>query len=192
LFCAYFDLGKQGLNFHTGIIIGTISICWSGHLVHLAIPIARGSFIALIISTINVCEFYTGNWVYDIAAMDKDENILSHSHHAGSSLLTFFGGLKSNTISLYLTDIAHHHLVIGILFVLSSHLYCLLYKAVAHRGKDVSNPHAKACAIIMGLHKSLHLDLSLGCTGLAVYTSVLAEQISLVTPYVYFDHIATS
>jgi len=25
------------------------------------------------------------------------------------SPLTFLGGLKSNTISLYLTDIAHHH-----------------------------------------------------------------------------------
>ena len=46
--------------------------------------------------------FYTGNWVYDIAPMDKDENIFSHPAHAGSSLLTFFGGLKSNTISLYL------------------------------------------------------------------------------------------
>ena len=39
--------------------------------------------------------------------------------------------------------------------------------------------------------KSLHLDLSLGCTGLAVITSVLASQISLVTPYVYlcYDYI---
>ena len=45
---------------------------------------------------------FDGNWVYDIAPMDKDENIFSHPAHAGSSLLTFFGGLKSNTISLYL------------------------------------------------------------------------------------------
>ena len=68
-------------------------------------PIARG-----IKSVLDSCfdglmsgfGFYTGNWVYDIAPMDKDENIFSHPAHAGSSLLTFFGGLKSNTISLYL------------------------------------------------------------------------------------------
>jgi hypothetical protein len=35
----YFDLGKQGLNFHSSILIGFISIGWSAHLVHLAIPI---------------------------------------------------------------------------------------------------------------------------------------------------------
>ena len=32
--------------------------------------------------------------------------------HPHSTNLTFFGGLKSNTTSLYLTDIAHHHLAI--------------------------------------------------------------------------------
>ena len=82
--------------------------------------------------------------------MDKDENIFLSQPHAGSSTITFFGGLKSNTISLYLTDIAHHHLGVGIL---SSHLYCLLMKAVAHRGNDVSNPHAFAYHFILGLHK---------------------------------------
>jgi len=136
-------------------------------------------------------EFYTGNWVFNTMTMDKDENIFLSQPQLGSSTITFFGGLKSNTISLYLTDIAHHHLGVGILFVLSSHLYCLLMKAVAHRGNDVSNPHAFAYHFILGLHKSLHLDLSLGCTGLAVITSVLASQISLVTPYVYlcYDYI---
>ena len=39
LFVAYFDLGNLRLNFHTGIIIGFLSIAWCGHLVHVAIPI---------------------------------------------------------------------------------------------------------------------------------------------------------
>jgi hypothetical protein len=32
-FVAYFDLGNLRLNFHTGIIIGFLSIAWCGHLV---------------------------------------------------------------------------------------------------------------------------------------------------------------
>jgi len=77
--------------------------------------------------------------------MDKDPNIFSHSAHSGSSTITFFGGLKSNTISLYLTDIAHHHICLGILFVLSSHVYSLVYKAVGHFSTNdvgIGNPVA--------------------------------------------------
>ena len=77
-------------------------------------PIARG-----IKSVLDSC--FDGNWENDIAPMDKDD----------------FGGLKSNTISLYLTDIAHHHLGVGILFVLSSHLY----KAVASQISLCVNEH---------------------------------------------------
>ncbi len=40
-FVAYFDLGNLRLNFHTGIIIGFLSIAWCGHLVDVAIPISR-------------------------------------------------------------------------------------------------------------------------------------------------------
>jgi len=70
--------------------------------------------------------FYTGNWVLYIHKMDKDNHIWRGTYGAkrsSNSILTFFGGLKSNTISLYLEDIAHHHLGLGILFVVSTHLY---------------------------------------------------------------------
>ena len=43
LFVAYFDLGNLRLNFHTGIIIGVLSIAWCGHLVHVAIQISHFS-----------------------------------------------------------------------------------------------------------------------------------------------------
>lgn len=150
LFAVYFDLGKQGLNFHSGIIIGLISMGWTAHLVHLAIPISRGCIFNKLINPQDLpptkCRlFYTSNWVYDIAPMDKDPNIFSHSAHSGSSTITFFGGLKSNTISLYLTDIAHHHICLGILFVLSSHVYSLVYKAVGHFSTNdvgIGNPVA--------------------------------------------------
>ena len=95
------------------------------------------------------------------------------------NLFTFLGGLKSNTISLYLTDIAHHHLGVGILFVWARHLYLSLYKAFGHR--------------IRPLAKSLQLQLSLSLVGLSlilkqVYAmhiriSLLAGQMYSLTPY---------
>ena len=47
----------------------------------------------------------------------------SMSESIAFSTVTFLGGFKSNTISLYLTDIGHHHLGVGLLFVWASHLY---------------------------------------------------------------------
>ena len=128
LFVASFDVGNPRLNYHTGIIIGFPSIAWCGHLVHVAIPISRG------IQTINngptkgLYPFYTGNWV--LYSLDIDNDHIFRSTVGNSppqaAILTFLGGFKSNTLSLYLTDIAHHHLGVGILFVWASHVYLSL------------------------------------------------------------------
>ena len=185
----YFDLGGQRLNFHTGVLVGFTSIAWAGHLVHVAIPVSKGvafkSDVAHADHNFHATS-YTGNWAYDIASMDKDENIFGTPAHAGSSVITFFGGLKPDTMSLYLTDIAHHHLAIGVLFVLLSHVYASMYKAFRFPG--ASTPWAAA------LQNSLHLQLSLACTALSVITSAVAAQVSLSTPYVYlsYDYVTTT
>jgi photosystem I P700 chlorophyll a apoprotein A2 len=80
-----------GYSFHTNVLMGFTSICWSGHLLHVAIPISRGINVYWSIIRSHLCN------------------------------LSFLGGLKSNTISLYLTDIAHH-LGVGVLFIWVSHL----------------------------------------------------------------------
>ena len=196
----YFDLGKQGLNFHSGILIGFISVGWSAHLVHLAIPISRGCILNDPIVKARSDTFYSANWIYDIAPMDKDQHIYGQPAHSGSSTISFFGGLKSNTISLYLTDIAHHHLSLGIVLTLGSHVYSSVYKGVgnlpgsAQQGNDVCIGNPSALLLIVLPSKSLHLELSLGCSSLATITSVMAEQISVVlVPYVYlcYDYVTT-
>ena len=192
-FCAYFDLGKQRLNVHTGILIGFLSIGWSAHLVHLAIPISRGIYRAdNYRSPLKTC---TGNWVFYMGHLvkiqDKDNHIFRSTYGAGESSLTFAGGLKSNTMSLYLSDIGHHHLGVGILFVLSTHLYLSLYKGFGHRIGDIFFVNGNSRPI--PLHKSLHLQLSLGCTRLATITSVVGQQVYSLRPYLYlsYDYITT-
>ena len=103
------------------------------------------------------------------------------------SSLTFFGGLKSNTISLYLTDIAHHHLAVGILFVVSTHLYLSLNQfclpppcvEIAH----ILNTFGRST-----LNKSLDLQLSLVHTAAGYMTSVLSQDIYSLLPYEYLSY----
>ena len=73
---------------------------------------------------------------------DKNNHLFRSSIGAGKSVFTFLGGLKSNTISQYLTDIAHHHLAFGILFVWASHLYNSFMKGFGHRINDVITSHS--------------------------------------------------
>ena len=89
LFLAYIDAMNLRLNFHSGAIIGSFSISWCGHLIHVAIAISRGyiAFLKPISNGFN--SFYSAKWLFT------------------SHLLTFLGGLNSKTLSTYLTDLAH-------------------------------------------------------------------------------------
>jgi photosystem I P700 chlorophyll a apoprotein A2 len=96
------------------------------------------------------------------------------------SSLTFFGGLKSNTISLYLTDIAHHHLGVGILFVLSTHLYLSL-------NQFSLNPLPTYPSKVL-VNKSLDVQLSLVHTTTGYMTSVVTQHIYSLLPYQYLSY----
>jgi photosystem I P700 chlorophyll a apoprotein A2 len=160
------------LNFHTGILMGFWSIAWCGHLVHSAIPISRGT------------ESYNASAPIDATCI-------------AFSTLTFLGGLKSNTISLYLTDIGHHHLGVGLLFVWASHVYLSLYKAFGYRTRDVlyinsrfiQHPSNKSNSGLEINHVSL--AFAVGASG--VITSVEGQHIYSLTPYLYlsYDYIRT-
>jgi photosystem I P700 chlorophyll a apoprotein A2 len=189
LFLACFDLSGLRLNFHIGVMIGFFSIAWCGHLVHVAIPASRG--IAAINNgpALGLYPFYTGNWVLYSLGVDGD-------HIFGSAvgdcppqaILTFNGGFKSDTASLYLTDIAHHHLAVGVLFVWAGHVYSSFKKGFGHRIRDVLFVNGNSGLMIASIGKSLHLQLSLALAGVSVITSVVAQHTYSLTPYPYLSY----
>ena len=162
VFVEIFRLGNIRLNFHNSFLMGFFSIAWATHLLHLAIPISRGI-----------------NGI--LSPLDVNGSIKL------SSWLTFLGGLKSNTISLYLTDIAHHHLGVGILFVWASHVYLSLYKAFGMNWNEQLYIHDSG-PIIRPLGKSLHVCLTFALGGCGVITSVVAQGIYSLTPYLYLSY----
>ena len=176
LFKAYFDCFLVGLNFHTGILSGFLSGGWSAHLVHVAVVIekaipmwvasGRGKIPAsLDVScsmTRPLCKclsaFYSANWVLYCRDIHNDNHIFRSSVGRSEAILTLVGALKSNTISLYLTDIVHHQLGVGILFVWATHVYNSLYKGFAHTGRDVFKVNANSGPMIGPLQDSVHLQ----------------------------------
>jgi photosystem I P700 chlorophyll a apoprotein A2 len=105
--------------------------------------------------------------------------------------LTCNGGLNWIwTHSLYLTDIAHHHLSLGILFVWASHVYLSLFKAFGYRTRSVLFSLSFS---VRPLGKSLHLKLAQDCTTSSLITAAINQHIYSLTPYLYlsYDYIRT-
>ena len=186
LFIASFDLGEERLNFHTGIIIGLMSIFWCTHLDYMSIPVSRDSQKAGYEKYITL--FYDGKWFLYFGDTSSEYNLFGLAYGAGSASLTFFGGNQSNTISLYITDIAHHHLGVGVLFILSAHLYSSYLKGFGHFQGDILFSNSNSSAIMLALSKSPHFQLSLGCTGLGVLASVTAQHLYSLAAFVYLSY----
>ena len=117
--------------------------------------------------------FYTGDWL------------------AYSRILTFLGGLKSNRISLYLTDIVHHHFGVAALLLASpkragrglNHLL----QAFGRLGGFALSPFPN--------HTSTHLHLaSLLAAGLGGLTLPSQPLNGVPTPYLYlsYDYLETT
>lgn len=183
LFTFFFDGSALRLNFHIGALIGLSSVAWAGHIIHQALPVSRG--IKSGFSTL-----FTNGTVFG-QDMDKDNHIYGSTYGAGNVILSFFGGLKSETQSLYLSDISHHHLAIGVVFIVAGHLYQSLYEGFGHRVRDILFVSGTTGNVITQLLKSQQLNLSLALLFLGFATSMVAQHIYALLPYVYLSYITS-
>jgi photosystem I P700 chlorophyll a apoprotein A1 len=135
----WFQNVESMLNHHLAGLLGLGSLSWAGHLIHVSAPITKltdaidagqplvlnGKTIASVADiplpheffnqdllaqlypgfSAGVGAFFSGNWA------------------AYSDFLTFKGGLNPVTGSLWMTDIAHHHEAIAVMFIVAGHMY---------------------------------------------------------------------
>ncbi|MCB4428938.1 photosystem I core protein PsaA [Synechococcus sp. MU1643] len=135
----WFQNVESMLNHHLAGLLGLGSLSWAGHVIHVSAPVTKlmdaidaGQPLVLNGKTIasaadiplpheffnqdllaqlypgfssGVGAFFSGNWA------------------AYSDFLTFQGGLNPVTGSLWMTDIAHHHVAIAVMFIVAGHMY---------------------------------------------------------------------
>ncbi|MXY62018.1 MAG: photosystem I core protein PsaB, partial [Synechococcus sp. SB0665_bin_28] len=198
---AWFKNAEARLNHHLAVLFGFSSIAWTGHLVHVAIPEARGqhvgwdNFLSTLPHPAGLGPFFTGNW--GVYAQDPDTlgQVFGTSEGAGTAILTFLGGFHPQTESLWLTDIAHHHLAIGVIFVIAGHMYRTNF-GIGHSIKDILEAHnppsgtpgdlgAGHKGIFETLNNSLHMELGLALAGLGVITSLVAQHMYAMPSYAF-------
>ncbi|WP_025781407.1 photosystem I core protein PsaB [Candidatus Synechococcus spongiarum] len=198
---AWFKNAEARLNHHLAVLFGFSSIAWTGHLVHVAIPEARGqhvgwdNFLSTLPHPAGLGPFFTGNWGVYAQNPDTLDQVFSTSEGAGTAILTFLGGFHPQTESLWLTDIAHHHLAIGVIFVIAGHMYRTNF-GIGHSIKDILEAHnppsgtpgdlgAGHKGIFETLNNSLHMELGLALAGLGVITSLVAQHMYAMPSYAF-------
>ncbi|KAA0062553.1 photosystem I P700 apoprotein A2 [Cucumis melo var. makuwa] len=87
-----------------------------------------------------LAELFTGKW--NLYAQDPDSNnhLFGTSEGAGTAILTLLGGFHQQTQSLWLTDMAHHHLAIAFIFLVAGHMYITNF-GIGHSIKDLLEAH---------------------------------------------------
>lgn len=120
--------------------------------------------------------------------VDSLAHIFGTSLGSGNALLSFTGGLYINTSSLHLSDIAHHHLALGIICIWTGHLYTSVHKAVGHRTSKILTSTGYRFGSILMLH-SYSLQLALSMSGISIAVVLIAHQMYsyLCYPYITYD-----
>ena len=197
---SWFKNNESRLNHHLSGLFGFSSLGWTGHLVHVAIPESRGihvgwdNFLTTLPHPAGLAPFFSGNWSVYAEDSDSANHLFNTITGAGTAILTFKGGFHPQTQSLWLTDIAHHHLAIGVLFIIAGHMYRTNF-GIGHSIKEILEAHRPPGGRLgkghIGLYEtitnSLHMQLGLALASLGVVTSLAAQHIYALNPYAFLS-----
>ncbi|MBE7380136.1 MAG: photosystem I core protein PsaB [Leptolyngbya sp. SIO1E4] len=198
---SWFKNAESRLNHHLAALFGVSSLAWTGHLVHVAIPESRGqhvgwgNFLSTPPHPAGLMPFFTGNWGVYAQSPDTADHVFGTAQGAGTAILTFLGGFHPQTESLWLTDMAHHHLAIAVIFIVAGHMYRTNF-GIGHSIKEILNAHnpPKGTPGDLGeghkglydtLNNSLHFQLALALASLGVVTSLVAQHMYSLPPYAF-------
>ena len=195
---SWFKNAESRLNHHLAGLFGVSSLAWTGHLVHIAIPASRGkivrwsNFLITLPHPQGLKPFFTGNWNVYAQNPDTANHIFGTTEGAGDGILTFLGGFHPQTQSLWLTDIAHHHLAIAVIFIIAGHMYRTNF-GIGHSLKDILEAHQPPSGALGKGHNglfdvvnnSLHFQLGLALASVGTICSLVAQHMYSLPAYAF-------
>ncbi|KAG6392393.1 hypothetical protein SASPL_146610 [Salvia splendens] len=194
---ALFLLFLSAISLIAGLF-GVSSLAWTGHLVHVAIPGSRGesvrwnNFLDVLPHPQGLGPLFSGQWNLYAQNPDSSSHLFGTSQGAGTAILTLLGGFHPQTQSLWLTDMAHHHLAIAFIFLVAGHMYRTNF-GIGHSIKDLLDAHIPPGGRLGRGHKglydtinnSLHFQLGLALASLGVITSLVAQHMYSLPAYAF-------
>ena len=192
----WFQNVESMMNHHLAGLLGLGSLAWAGHQIHIALPVntlldagvdpkeiplphefmLNRALMAELYPSFakGLTPFFTFNWI------------------EYSDFLTFRGGLNPVTGGLWLTDVAHHHLAIAVLFIIAGHQYRTNF-GIGHSMKEILEAHtapsgrlgAGHTGLFDTVNNSLHFQLGLALASVGVACSLTAQHMYSMPPYAF-------
>lgn len=192
----WFQNVESMMNHHLAGLLGLGSLGWAGHQIHLSLPINKlldagvdpkeiplphefllnRDLMSQLYSSFEkgLAPFFTLNW------------------GEYNDFLTFKGGLNPITGGLWLSDTAHHHLAIAVLFIIAGHMYRTNF-GIGHSMKEILEAHKPPGGGLGAGHKgifdtvnnSLHFQLALALASVGTICSLIAQHIYSLPAYAF-------
>ena len=190
----WFQNVESMMNHHLAGLAGLGCLAWAGHQVHISLPINKLLDAGVTLQEIplphellfnqdfmgqmypsfhkGLLPFFTLNWIEYL------------------DFLTFKGGLNPITGSLWLSDIAHHHLALAVLFIFAGHMYRTNW-GIGHSMKEILEAHKGPLTgeghngLYEILTTSWHAQLSINLAMMGSLSIIVAHHMYAMPPYPY-------
>nr|YP_010618723.1 photosystem I P700 apoprotein A1 [Rhodomelopsis africana]WAX02736.1 photosystem I P700 apoprotein A1 [Rhodomelopsis africana] len=188
----WFQNVESMMNHHLAGLLGLGCLGWSGHQIHIALPINK-----LLDSGVSPQEiplpheFMINRNLMSELYPSFEKGILPFftlNWNEYSDFLTFKGGLNPINGGLWLSDIAHHHLALSVMFLVAGHMYRTNWgighsmKEIleAHKGPFTGEGHKGLYEI---LTTSWHAQLAINLAMIGSLSIIVAHHMYAMPPY---------
>jgi photosystem I P700 chlorophyll a apoprotein A1 len=194
----WFQNVESMMNHHLAGLLGLGSLSWAGHQIHVSLPINKLLDAGVPVKDIPLPhEFILNPGLMKDLYPSVDWGIPSGiipfftlNWGVYSDFLTFKGGLNPVTGGLWLSDTAHHHLAIAVLFLIAGHMYRTNW-GIGHSMKEILENHKGPFTgeghkgLYEILTTSWHAQLAINLAMLGSLTIIVAQHMYAMPPYPY-------
>jgi photosystem I P700 chlorophyll a apoprotein A1 len=190
----WFQNVESMMNHHLTILLGLGCLSWAGHQIHVSLPINKLLDSGVAPSDIPLPHEFILNKdlmaeLYPSFAKGLTPFFtLNWGQYA--DFLTFKGGLNPVTGGLWLSDTAHHHLALAVLFIIAGHMYRTNW-GIGHSMKEILENHKGPFTgeghkgLYEVLTTSWHAQLAINLAMVGSLSIIVAQHMYSMPPYPY-------
>ncbi|MEN9204216.1 MAG: photosystem I core protein PsaA [Thermostichales cyanobacterium BF4_bins_65] len=190
----WFQNVESMLNHHLAGLLGLGSLAWAGHQIHVSLPINKLLDAGVPAKDIPLPHEFILNPALMAEQFPSFAKglapffTLQWGEYA--DFLTFKGGLDPQTGALWLTDQAHHHLALAVMFIVAGHMYrtnwgighSIKELLEAHKGPFTGEGHK---GLYETLTTSWHAQLAINLALAGSISVIVAQHMYAMNPYPY-------
>ena len=190
----WFQNVESMMNHHLAGLLGLGCLGWSGHQIHIALPINKLLDAGVSPQEIPLPhQFMVNRNLMSELYPSFSKGILPFftlNWNEYSDFLTFKGGVNPVNGGLWLSDVAHHHLALSVLFIIAGHMYRTNW-GIGHSMKEILEAHKGPFTgeghkgIYEILTTSWHAQLAINLAMMGSLSIIVAHHMYAMPPYPY-------